>query len=72
MGVTVNEWINRTRYKYIREIYGLYISDFSLGLKKNVKTFFCGKSSSTYVWNVSDTPSDFIKNFSSAKIAKVV
>lgn len=65
MGVTVNEWINRSRYEYIREVYGVHISDFSRGFSNNIKTFFCGKASSTLVYNVSENPSEYITNFKS-------
>merc|ERR1711879_85350 len=66
MGVTVNEWINRDRYGYVREIYGLYISDFSLGFVPNVKRFFCGKASSKLVYNISEKPSKFIESMASS------
>jgi len=65
MGITVNEWINRSRYKYMRDVHGFYLSDFSLGAEKNVKTFFCGKASSKYIWNPSKDPSEYIKQFMS-------
>jgi len=57
MGMTVNEWMNRHRYEYIRSVRDLYVSDFSRGYSENLKSFFCRPASNSFVWNVSKEPS---------------
>lgn len=63
MGVTVNEWLNRERYEYIRNIRGLYLSEFSLGWLNNFKAFFFKNAPSHYVWDIPKTHSQHIRSF---------
>lgn len=60
-GMTVNEWMNRHRYEYVRSVRDLYVSDFSLGYSENFKNFFCRPASTSLVWKAGDEPSPHAK-----------
>jgi len=60
-GMTVNEWMNRHRYEYIRSVRDLFVSDFSLGYSENCKSFFCRPASSSLVWKAGEEPSAHAK-----------